>query len=186
MRMVPTNSMTNMYLKHGSRAGSISLAAVSSLYKSRFDPCSVSSLSQRESYSSRPRSASKESLTPFQEDFQNNQLSRRSSLATTTFGYVSDGQIMQEVTDLQENELNDNWHDATDYEDKVINTTKKHFNTTSKILNVKEMFSNGYHYETKSIDEDERLVYFSKLQTFKRQNRLLSPECKTVEETEDS
>ena len=190
MRMVPTNSMTNMYLKHGSRAGSISLAADSSLYISRFDPCSVSSQSQRETYSSgsaaRPRSASKESLTPYQEDFQNNQLSRRSSLATTTFGYLSDALLMHEGKDSQDNELDDTWHDANEYDDNIINLTRKQLDTTSEVLNVNKNNSNGYHNETKSTNENEKTVYSPKKQTLRRQNRLLSPECESFEETENS
>ena len=182
MRMVPTNSMTNMYLKHGSRAGSISLAADSSLYISRFDPCSVSSQSHRESYSSssalRPRSASKESLTPFQEDSQNNQLSRRSSLATTTFGYVSD-LIMQEEKDLQENE-DDIWHETTEYDTKGFDTkTKKQLDTTSEILNVNEN-----NIKAKSANGQERKISSSKKTSFKRQNRILSPECENFEKIE--
>ena len=142
MRVVPSNSMTSMYLKHGSRAGSISLGADSSLFLSRFDPCSVSfsSHSHKDTYSSctvtRTQSVSRVQRKHSQDNFHDNELSRRSSLATTTFGYVSDTILFQEENYSMGMELEDSWQDAEELDSTITRMTSKHLDTTSDILNV--------------------------------------------------
>ena len=86
MKMLPSHSMTQLYLKHGSRAGSVSMHEASFGTHSR--------LSQRLSYTSaspqtRPRSNSKASSNI--ETSRNISISRRSSLATTVFDKIYDG-----------------------------------------------------------------------------------------------
>ena len=185
MRVVPSNSMTSMYLKHGSRAGSISLAADSSLYLSRFDPCSVSSHTHRDTYSScsvaRPESVSRVRL--IKNNFHNNELSRRSSLATTTFGYVSDAIVVQEENYSVGMELDDSWHDAEEFESTIIKTTSKPLDTTSDILNVNKNNFNGY--QSKNTSDNEKFVYPPKKPTFCRQEKVLSPDSESFKETEN-
>ena len=147
-RVVPSNSMTSMYLKHGSRAGSISLGADSSLFLSRFDPCSVSfsSHSHKDTYSSctvtRTQSVSRVQRKHSQDNFHDNELSRRSSLATTTFGYVSDTILFQEENYSMGMEFEDSWQDAEEFDSTITKMTSKHLDTASNILNVNKDISN--------------------------------------------